>query len=183
MDDEDLERRVRAIEDRLAINDLVATYARAVDDRDMDGLRGLFSSDAVFDSTGGRAEGPDAVIAYYEQRTAAFTASFHVPHAATVAFTGPDEATGIVSAHAEMAMPDGAFWVALRYHDAYVREDGRWRFRERRVRQLYALPLRDLPDLMGDERRVRWPGTEPAEAALPDETASWQAWVSRAAGP
>lgn len=181
---DDLETRVRAIEDRLAISDLVATYARAVDDRDLDLLRSLFSSDAVFDSVAGRAEGPDAVIGYYVDRMSRFTASFHVPHSATVELTGPDEATGIVAAHAEMAMPDGAFWVALRYHDSYVREDGRWRFRERTVRQLYALPLRDLPDLMGDERRVRWPDTEPTTAALPDQTPTWRSWLSRAAsGP
>lgn len=176
---DDLEARVRTIEDRLAISDLVATYARAVDDRDLDLLRVLFSSDAVFDSVAGRAEGPDAVIDYYADRLSRFTASFHVPHSATVEFTGPDTATGIVAAHAEMAMPDGAFWVALRYHDDYVREEGRWRFRERTVKQLYALPLRDLPDLMGDDLRIRWPGTEPVGAALPDQTPTWQTWLTR----
>lgn len=176
--DADLGTRLQALEDRLAIQDLVAEYARAVDDRDMDLLRGLYATDAVFDSPGGRSEGAAAVVAYYAQRTRLFTTSFHVPHTLTVDFVGPDEATGVVTAHAEMAMPDGAFWVALRYLDRYVREDGAWRFAERQVRQLYALPLRDLPELMGAEHRVRWPGTEPATAPLPDDLPSWKAWIS-----
>lgn len=174
----DLETRLRAVEDRLALSDLVATYARMVDDRDVEGLRDLYAEDSVFDSVAGRVSGRDAVVDYYLGRYRLFGPSFHVPHTQTVTFTGPDEAEGVVTAHAELAMEDGTFWVALRYLDRYVRTDGRWRFRERQVRQLYAMPLRELVDDLGAERRVRWPGTDPAVAAIPEGLATWQEWTA-----
>jgi len=111
--------------------------------------------------------GRDEVVAYYLERLAMFGASFHYPHTQTVEFDSEDRAHGLVTAHAEMASGSEAFWVALRYHDEYVREGGRWRFAVRRVQQLYALPLRELIEEMGAPALLRWPGTEPAVAPLP----------------
>lgn len=173
----DLEARIRRLEDRQALSDLVADYGRMVDDRDVEGLRALYAVDSVFDSVMGPIRGRDAVVDYYLERFRLFGPSFHIPHSQTVTFLSDDEATGIVTAHAELGRDDGTFWVALRYLDHYVREDGAWRFRERKVQQLYAMPLRELLDDLGGQRRKRWPGTEPVEAELPESLATWQAWT------
>jgi len=165
-----LEARVRRLEDRQELSDLVARYGRVVDDRDADALRELYAADAVFDAVAGPITGRDAVVDYYRQRFHAYGPSFHVPHSQTVEFLDDDEATGVVTAHAELAMPEGTFWVALRYQDRYVRGEGRWRFRERRVQQLYAMPLRELLDDLGAPDRLRWPGRPTAPADLPEET-------------
>ena len=162
-----IEDRLRRLEDRQELADLIARYGPAVDDRDAAAIADLFAEDSVFDTVAGVMRGRDAVVAYYLSRLAQFGASFHYPHTQTVEFDGRDRARGLVTAHAEMASGREAFWVALRYHDEYVREDGRWRFAVRRVQQLYALPLRDLMEEMGTERLLRWPGTEPAVAPLP----------------
>ena len=74
------------------------------------------------------------------------------------------EASGVVCAHAELTMDGEAVRVALRYHDQYRFEDGRWRFAERDVKLLYAMRLAELPQHLADELRVRWPGTEPQPA-------------------
>lgn len=174
---DDVAERIRRIEDRIELSDLVARYGRLVDDRDVEGLRSLYTVDAVFDSVNGPVEGRDEVVDYYLERMRLFGPSFHVPHSQTVEFAGVDEATGIVTAHAELGMEDGAFWVALRYHDQYRREDGVWRFRRRQVQQLYAMPLRELVDDMVATRRKRWPNTPPAVAELPESLDSWRSWV------
>ena len=106
-----------------------------------------------------------------------FGPSFHIPHSQTVTFVDDDTATGVVTAHAELGMDDGSFWVALRYHDDYRREDGRWRFHRRVVHQLYAMPLRELVDDLAAAERVRWPDTPPRVAALPEGLPTWAAWV------
>ena len=82
-------------------------------------------------------------------------------------FTGGDTATGLVTAHAELAIGDETYTIALRYVDAYVREDRTWCFRERQVQQLYAVPLAQLPSALAESNRKRWPGTDPAPADLP----------------
>lgn len=177
----DLETRIRRLEDRQALSDLVATYGRVVDDRDVEALRALYTEDAVFESTVGPVSGRDEVVDHYLERMRMFAASFHIPHSQTVEFLSKDEATGVVTAHAELAMPDGAFWVALRYHDRYRRTADGWRFHERRVRQLYAMPLAELAEGLSQGNRKRWPNTEPAEAELPESLDTWAAWVAGSA--
>ena len=55
---EDVARRLRRLEDRAAIHDLVARYALAVDDHDYAALQGMYAADAVFrHAEGGRPPG------------------------------------------------------------------------------------------------------------------------------
>ena len=163
---DELERRLRRVEDRWEIADLIADYALKVDDRDWAAIEDMYAEDSVFDSAAGRHEGRAAVTKYYAERTELFGVTYHIPHTHTVTFVSDDEATGVVAGHAELSYGGSGFIIAMRYHDLYVRERGRWRFKERDVRQLYAVPMADLPEAMTQELRKRWPGTEPAPADL-----------------
>ena len=161
-----LEGRLDYLESRIAIADLVAAYGRAVDDRDWQSLGQLYCEDATFDAVEGPSTGRDRIVEYYEKRTSMFGVTYHYPHSVEVTEVNGDFGKGIVSAHAELAIDGRAFWIALRYFDSYKREDSRWRFAERRVEQLYAMELSELPDGMDSLLRKRWPGTEPAPADL-----------------
>jgi ketosteroid isomerase-like protein len=165
--DADLESRLRRLEDRAELGELVARYALAVDDRDFETLAQLFTRDCVFDNVKGVEQGRDCVVAYYRERLAEFGPTYHIPHMQSLDFAGADAAKGTVMAHAELAIDGVTYAVALRYIDDYRREEGRWRFRERKVRQLYAMPLADLPQGLAQDLRKRWPGTEPAAGDWP----------------
>ena len=160
----ELHARLRRLEDREEIRALVARYGRAVDDRDWDSLVGQYTPDAVFDSAAGRAVGTDEIIAYYQERTAAYVASYHYPHSVEITLIDDDTAAGLVCAHAELTIEGDTIMVALRYHDDYRRVDGTWRFRERKTDLLYVLKLSELPTEFASRMRVRWPGTEAALA-------------------
>ena len=162
----DLEARIRNLEDRVELGDLIARYGRYVDDRDYEALGTLYSHDAVFDTVGGPKTGHQAVLDYYRERLALFGPTYHYPHTQEITFTSADQAEGLVCAHAELAIDGEAVWVAIRYDDRYVREDGRWLFRERAVNFLYVMRLSELPHTMGHELRKRWPGTDPEPADL-----------------
>lgn len=177
---DDLESRIRRLEDRVELQELVAVYGRRLDDRDLAGVAELYTADATFDSTEGPVTGRDAVIDYYRRQLDRYGMTYHYPHSQTIEFTGADTATGVVSAHAELAIVPTPFVVALRYLDSYRREDGRWRFVSRRALQLYAAPLADLPDVLAGRLRRRWPGTEPAEADIPEQLPTWQAYGAAA---
>jgi uncharacterized protein (TIGR02246 family) len=168
---DELSERIKALEDRDEIARLVARYGPAVDDHDHEALAELYTSDAVFDSVGGRITGRDEVIAYYRARAGDFAATYHYPHSSEVHLDGPDDAHGLVCAHAELAIDGETHVVALRYHDTYRREAGAWRFHERDVKLLYVLPLSELATGLAQRDRIRWPGTPRAEATLGSDVA------------
>ncbi len=144
--DASLSQRIERLEAREDIRRLVARYGMAVDDRDLETVGALFTEDAVFrhgeDSlvNNGRQE----ILAFYEDRLSAFGATFHYPNSHIIDFESDQAATGIVMAHAELAMNDATFVVALRYHDTYRREDGTWRFAERQIKMLYFMDLAEF---------------------------------------
>lgn len=176
MPERTLESRIRQLEDRAELQELVAVYGRRIDDRDVEGIADLYTADAVFDSTDGPISGRGPVLDYYRRQLDRYGMTYHYPHSHTIEFTGADSATGVVSAHAELAIGATAFVVALRYLDSYRREEGRWKFVSRRAQQLYAAPLAELPDVLPGTLRKRWPGTDPGEADIPETLATWQAY-------
>lgn len=171
-----LAQRLQRLEDRFEIMELTAKYGMFLDERNLEDLVGLFARDAVIESAGGGGQGHEGVLEYYRWRLSQYGPTFHYPHSQTIHFVDNDEATGVVNAHAEIAMDDGAFVTALRYLDRYVREDEAWCFHERRALQLYALPLDQLAQRMGDPLRKRWPDTEPAPADFPEPLQTWKAF-------
>ncbi len=160
-----IEDRLRALEDRAEIHQLIAEYGRVLDDRDFEAVGALYTEDAVFDTTAGRMIGRQGVIDYYRERVTPFGPTYHYPHSIELRISDARHATGIVAAHAELAIDGETVWIGLRYHDTYRRDD-RWRFFERQVRLLYVSKLSELPSVMAQTLRVRWPGTEPQRAAL-----------------
>ena len=168
----DVESRLRRLEDRAEIEELLARYANACDDRDMTALADCFASDFEFDSVAGHSVGRDAAMDYYHLRLGMYGVTFHVPHTLVLERDGDDAATGVVTSHAEMELEREMFVTGFRYHDRYVREDGRWRFRARRVQAFYAMPLRELTGRL-DSLRLRWPKTRPRAAALPELLPTW----------
>ena len=163
---DDLTARIQALEDRAEITQLVARYGPAVDDHEYEDLAALYTHDAIFDSVGGRIVGRQAVIEYYKGRGQDFKATYHYPHSVEVYLESADRARGVVCAHAELSIDGVSHWVALRYHDTYHREDGAWRFHERDVKLLYVLNAADLATGLSEGDRVRWPGTDRAQATL-----------------
>jgi uncharacterized protein (TIGR02246 family) len=172
-----VEARLQAIEDRLAIQDLVAEYCRAIDTRDLDVFVACFTPDAVLRHADGvmRLDGRDAIRDYYKTRFPAYGVTFHYPHTHTVVLEGTDNASGVVTAHAEMAL-DGAGWIAaFRYTDRYRLFDGRWRFAERVLACWYYMKMADLPDGIASSLRKHYRG-QLLPAELPETMQTYRYW-------
>ncbi|GAA1181788.1 hypothetical protein GCM10009584_24930 [Ornithinimicrobium humiphilum] len=169
---DDLATRLRRIEDRLEIEELLARYANACDDRDMAALGACFASDFEFDSVAGHAVGREAALDYYRGRLGLYGMTFHIPHTLVLQEHEQDTAAGLVTSHAEMELERELFVTGFRYSDRYVREQGRWCFRARHVQAFYAMPLGQLAQGL-DEYRLRWPHAGPQRAPLPELLPSW----------
>lgn len=128
-----IEERLQALEDRLAIIELEATYARSFDERDGETWSGLFTPDGVYQS---RPVGDTPPLTFVQGRAAlqafctdAVFAGIHFLHLPQLAFDG-DRATARIHLefHGDYAEDAGAPRLAMRgfYDVAYRRVEGRW---------------------------------------------------------
>ena len=165
-----LEARLTEVEDRLAIQDLVARYNFAIDNRDLATVGGLFAENGSFGSKDGamRATGREAVCKQFESRFSVLGATNHFAHDHVVWFDGAARARGQLSVHAEVWRKERAMVTALRYDDLYEKgTDGMWRFGERLLSFFYYLNVEDYPAAMGTLERNH-AGDKPMAADFPE---------------
>lgn len=121
-----------ATEDRLAIRELVAAYADAVNRRDAGRWGSLWAEDATWDLMGRTVAGRTAIVALWEGAMAGYAFVGFFCDLGHLDLDG-DRATGRVWTHETLETTDGTLTRPLgRYDDRYVRVDGQWRFAERR---------------------------------------------------
>lgn len=159
-----------------AIRALAARYCFAIDDHDLDAVAALFTVDARVWSRDGvmDAMGREAIVDQYEGRFAVLGPSNHVNHDHWIRFGDkPDEAVGLLSAHAELYRNDTPMVTALRYNDRYRRVDGQWLFAERELSFLYYVPLADYPGILGQRDRMRAYGDR-RPADYPESLPGWK---------
>jgi hypothetical protein len=133
-----LEARLKALEDKEEIHAVMMEYGRTLDNRDFAGFAALFSREAEYGGARGALQkGPAAIRAYLEMQLARNAApqpgrDYHFFYNETIQVNG-DTAT---------ALSKGAFYVtnearkletgsAVNYHDEFIREDAKWKFKKR----------------------------------------------------
>jgi hypothetical protein len=154
-----MEDRVRQLEDREEIKELVIMYGVIMDERDFDGIDRLFTPNATLRSFDGvfAAEGLEKIRATYQGRFDALGATNHFTHGHVIRFdpNDPNHAFGLVIAHAEVNRDGIAMWVALRYKDEYVRTDKGWQFTDRIMSYMYYTPVTEYAEVLVTDDRVR----------------------------
>ena len=125
---------IRDLADRLAIGDLLTRYATAVDRRDWDLYRTVFTSDAEIDYTSadGIAGTVDEVVEFLEIALSGFEMTQHL---VSNVDTSVEDDTARVTAmfNNPMRLPDGDTWFTGGwYHHDLVRTADGWRSRKLR---------------------------------------------------
>lgn len=140
-----MKERLGRLEDLAQLKDLLARYAAAIDNRDLDGLVELFAPDAVFEHSGRalRVRGHDEIRAFYRDALSRFGPSLHYSDCQIVRLSDTS-ASGRVTAHAEMGLDGTSVVAGLEYRDVYRRAGEGWLFAQRQVLFHYRLPLREL---------------------------------------
>jgi ketosteroid isomerase-like protein len=155
----DLATRLTRIEDVEQIRQLVARYGFAVDDRDVLAVTALFAPDGSLGTAGGtpKGTGPDAIGEYFTGRFQVLGPTHHFTHDHVIDFdaVNPTRAAGRVSAHAEVWRDGAPMLTALRYLDTYVKLTGGWRFQSRIQAYMYFVDVRQYPEALGSNLRVR----------------------------
>ena len=135
-----IETRLRVLEDRESIRTLLVEYGRTLDARDFKGFSELFAR-GVGEWNGGMgvARGPEAIRKLMEQTIGnntgtANSSNFHIFSNEMINVNG-DRATALSKWAFVVQGNDGRpQWVYLgHYNDILIREDGRWKFLQRKV--------------------------------------------------
>ena len=169
-----LQQRLTAVEDRLAIGELLARYCFCIDNRDLGGVGELFTDNARFATLDGSRNsiGRAAILTGFEKRYSVLGATNHVVHHHTITFEGSGRARGEVSAHAEVWRHEQAQLAALRYLDTYEKSGGAWRFAERIQTFMYYVSVERYAEMLGQlERNLS--GPQPKAADYPERLATY----------
>ena len=126
------EMDIQEISDHLEIQRLITLYGKAVDRKNWDLYRSVFTEDAYIDytSAGGIASGVEEMVAWLDEALAQFPATQHLVANFDINIDG-DTATAEVMFHNPMVMPDESAWqTGGWYHHDLVRTADGWRSRK-----------------------------------------------------
>ncbi|ABD25904.1 conserved hypothetical protein [Novosphingobium aromaticivorans DSM 12444] len=163
-----LEERVRRLEDRAELNDLVVAYFLASDGDDLATVGNSFTDTATFSTSGVLAgEGRDGIVAFIAAARDHMGLTIHTPHYAQFTFEGPDVAKGLVGAHLELVLGGVAVYGGVRYVDEYRRTADGWRIQTRDMRTINMAPWLEVGEAFASATPVRWPSAEPSPSDFP----------------
>jgi hypothetical protein len=135
--EEHMQWTISEISDRLQIEDLMVRYCYAIDDRDWEAYRSLFTSDAVIDDTvtGGIRSGVEEHVTYLQRALSKVEISQHAISTVLVRLNG-NEATARSHCSCPMVVktddnPRHVFFQGLWYRDKLRKGEDGWRFSER----------------------------------------------------
>jgi hypothetical protein len=139
-----IENKLRKIEDRNSIRELIDAYAYCADTRDAQGQMALFTEDTRFIVfMDAKASEPTQVINKRADLFPVFDnlntyrATMHFNGQSTVLQLNDDTATGIAYCIAHhQTIRDGVqkLMIAnIKYHDSFVKQNGKWLFAERKL--------------------------------------------------
>ena len=142
MTNEPLQALVRELSDREAIRELVHRYAHCVWKKCSAAAVDLFAEDGEMD-TGDRPviKGQRALRESYEQMLGTADLQPFV-HNHLISLRG-DEATGTCYLDLRASIDGESMIGSGYYEDEYVRVEGRWKFRRRKLTMYYLVPLHE----------------------------------------
>ena len=152
-----LEDRVRALEDEREIRDLIIRYAQRLDLRDHKGYAALFARDGRWSGRMGDATGPEAIEAMLVEGLGPTpdnfrnTMNFHLMTNLLIEVDGDTAKAESRLVYFARKDKKPVPMLAGRYEDELVREDGRWRFKYRRV--IGEIPTREEQPVQTAEER------------------------------
>ncbi len=140
--------RLRELEDRAQIGDVLARYSTALDTRDWDALQTVFTTDAECDYGAlGSPRGVTEIAGLISATIGSLDATQHLIGNVIVAVDG-DAATAdcyLISQHLRAGTPGGDHYLlGGRYRDELVRTPEGWRIRSRTLHRMWTTGNRDV---------------------------------------
>ncbi len=140
---EDIEKRLKVVEDVEAIKKLKARYCAYCDDSfNVEGIVSLFAPDGIMDGgENGHAQGTENLKALYATAPGMFSFAIHMVLNPVIEVNG-DTASGSWYLLQPCTSPDGkqAMWGSAKYDEEYVKLNGEWKFKRVKVNPIFWTP-------------------------------------------
>jgi uncharacterized protein (TIGR02246 family) len=139
---DELHERVRTLEAKEEIRNLIQEYRRTLDDRDLRAFSELFAEDGTWTGRSGTATGPAAIYTMLEAALpdnppAPGSTLWHLNTDPSIRVDGDRATASMLWMHVRRGEGDAPLLPTLGgYEDQFVRENGRWRFLLRSVTPL-----------------------------------------------
>ena len=164
----ELAARLERVESQLAIQQLAARYALAVDSRDLDSWVDLFVPDVDCGSYG---TGRDALRKFIDPAARTFYRCHHQICGHVIDLVDVDHARGTVYCRAEHEAGDQWIVMAICYFDTYERREGRWYFQKRSEKHWYSSDILERP---GEPEFQNWAAWKDRKPSLPHHFPTWK---------
>lgn len=139
-----VEQRVQELEDRDQIKELTARYCWHVAHGEGEAVAALFADDGVLEVTDGSfkpVKGRDELLKFY--RTSVNQPEMAIPFIQNhIIQVNGDEAEGTCGIEARFTRNGESVTAAGYYEDRYRRENGKWRFTQRKITFHHVVPLK-----------------------------------------
>ena len=150
-----VQKRLKNLEDREAIRELLIEYGRFLDSENLVGYSRLFASDGVWEGGIGSAQGPDNIYKMLKEVFSRVTPgqygdSYHIMSSISIEVDG--DTANSWSRWTWVVEGENGKPVMQRsghYEDKLVRENGQWKFK-------YRLTVTELPSASNDAESRIW---------------------------
>jgi hypothetical protein len=158
-----IEERLRRLEDRIELQNLMLRYFIGCDDDNYEDLARVFADDAEYaDGTG-----PAEIVGILRESRSQMGATIHTPDYMLIEFADADHASAVVGAHCELARGGTTVFGAARYLPQCVRAPQGWRIWRMERQWFHVGPWDQVATSLTADLRVRWPDEPPEAAELP----------------
>ena len=144
MTTEDLEKRIKNLEDVEAIKQLKAQYCLYCDDNfDADKLTSLFAEDSIWESAaGGQIKGKEDIHAFFASASKMMSFAIHMVMNPIIEVDG-DRARGrwLLSQPNTRFEGNQAIWGAASYDNDYIRDNGEWKIKHLKITSIFWTPF------------------------------------------
>jgi len=139
---EELEARIKILEDIEAIKKLTSTFSYFTDAENWQAAVNLFTEDAVIESAGGKHKGTAEITkAFRDDTPKAYSFMMHMCHNPLIEVKG-EKASGEwnVELPATHAPTNRALWIAVKWEFEYVKVGGEWKIKKLISKPYYFTP-------------------------------------------
>ncbi len=138
-----LELKIQDLEDREAIRNLRFRYHECINSQELAQIPDLFTDDAVLDFDYlGNARGRPELQKFFAKVEGLLSFVKQFMHNHAVRITG-DTGTGYAYLEAKTISKGEAYFVAARYDDEYVRQNGEWKFKKMSLTPYFTVPFQE----------------------------------------